>query len=274
MKGKCKGKAAKVPPAPTALPAASKTYEPTANDLAAVERLRERRKLKRAPRFEVTYVSGVANVSAANDGSIYEHAHLADMLATADTGFSAGILEQIANIARTGKELTARDLNLTLATVRAIDPRDSTEALLAIQMAAIHNATVVAARRLAHCETLPQQDSASNMLNKLARTFAAQIETLKRYRSSGEQSVKVTHHHVNVTAGQAVVGIAQRGGVAHETGSQSHAPEATRPGEAPGVPALLGHEQALGLPLPRTSSEWPTGVPNARGQGRGAEGTG
>ena len=45
MKGKRKAKVITASPAPPALPAASKSYEPTPNDLAAVERLRERRKL-------------------------------------------------------------------------------------------------------------------------------------------------------------------------------------------------------------------------------------
>jgi len=30
---------------------------------------------------------------------------------------------------------------------------------------------------------IPQQDSAKRAFNKLARTFAAQVETLKRYRA-------------------------------------------------------------------------------------------
>ena len=34
--------------------------------------------------------------------------------------------------------------------MRAIDPRDSTEALLVVQTGPIHNATMVAARRLTH----------------------------------------------------------------------------------------------------------------------------
>jgi hypothetical protein len=33
----------------------------------------------------------------------------------------------------------------------------------------------------------PQQDSAVRAFNKLARTFAAQVETLKRYLGGGEQ---------------------------------------------------------------------------------------
>jgi hypothetical protein len=35
---------------------------------------------------------------------------------------------------------------------------------------------------------IPQQDSAELAFNKLARTFAAQVETLKRYRGGGEQN--------------------------------------------------------------------------------------
>ena len=42
-----------------------------------------------------------------------------------------------------------------------------------------------------------QQDSAERAFNKLARTFAAQIETFKKYRTGGEQ--KVTVQHVTVS---------------------------------------------------------------------------
>jgi hypothetical protein len=46
---------------------------------------------------------------------------------------------------------------------------------------------VTFARRLADVETIAQQDSAKRALNKLARTFAMQMEALKRYRTGGEQ---------------------------------------------------------------------------------------
>jgi hypothetical protein len=72
-------------------------------------------------------------------------------------------------------------------------------------MVAIHMATMTFMRRLAHVETIPQQDSAERALNKLARTYAMQMETLKRYRTGGEQ--KVTVQHVSVSeGGQAIVG--------------------------------------------------------------------
>jgi hypothetical protein len=47
-------------------------------------------------------------------------------------------------------------------------------------------------------------------LNKLARTFAAQVEALKKYRSAGEQTIRVQHVTVN-DGGQAIVGNVSQG---------------------------------------------------------------
>ena len=81
--------------------------------------------------------------------------------------------------------------------------------MLAAQMAVIHTTTMTFARRLSHAETIIQQDSAEHALNKLARTFAMQMEALKRYRIDGEQ--KVTVHHVTVNeGGQAFVGTVEQ----------------------------------------------------------------
>ncbi len=153
---------------------ASKPYEATAHERAAVDRLRSRRNGKPpAPRFTVSHEGDTVTIEPDHVEPAYAHALLTDMIATGDTTFSVGLLDQIANVARSGKKLTSRDLNFALATVSAIEPRDPVESLLAAQMMAIHNATMVAARRLNHADTITQQDSASNMLNKLARTFAA-----------------------------------------------------------------------------------------------------
>jgi hypothetical protein len=89
--------------------------------------------------------------------------------------------------------------------IRAVEPRDEVEAMLAAQMAAIHMATMTFARRLNHVDNIAQQDSAERAFNKLARTFAVQMEALKRYRTGGEQRVTVQHVTVN-EGGQAIVG--------------------------------------------------------------------
>lgn len=246
-------------------------YEPTAHEKAALERLRERRKRSPpTPRFKVAYDGPHAKIDADHADTTYCHVLAADLFATGDATLSAGLLEQMANVARSGKQLTARELNFALAVVHAIDPRDPTEALLAAQMMAIHNATMAAARRLAHTETITQQDSASNMLNKLARTFAAQLEALKRYRSNGEQVVKV--QHVQVTANQAVVGINQGGGAPQKTEDQPHEPgTAGTPtlSDAPSSP-LLSHQQTHSMPMPGAGCEGLESVPVPRSKRRSA----
>jgi hypothetical protein len=100
----------------------------------------------------------------------------------------------------------------------------------------------------------------SNLLIKLARTFAMQLETLKRQRSTGEQIVKVQHAVVN-DGGQAIVGtVRQGGGEAEEIVDQSHEPSvsttecAAVPGQVEAVKAALqgtGGTRKKGMPLPR-----------------------
>jgi hypothetical protein len=151
-----------------------------------------------------------------------------------------------------------------LSVIKGIEPRDQVEAMLASQMAAVQMALMTFARRMAHVETIPQQDSASNAFNKLARTFAAQVEALKRYRSGGEQKMTVQHVHGG-EGGQAIVGnvsaSAPGGGAIEKTKEQPHAL-----GYAPGVemPRQIEEERAPVLRALR--------LPDARGRWRGSQG--
>jgi hypothetical protein len=130
---------------------------------------------------------------------------LKEALGTVSLDFMNGLLSQLANAGSRGRQVDEAALNFMLSVVTGIKPKDQLEAMLAAQMAAIHTATMTFARRLVNFETIEQQDSAERALNKLARTYAIQMEALKRYRTGGEQ--KVTVHHVSVNeGGQAIVG--------------------------------------------------------------------
>ena len=62
---------------------------------------------------------------------------------------------------------------------------------------------------------IEQEDSAEGPLNRPARTYAKQIEALRKYRTGGEQ--KVTVEHVNISAGgQAIIGNVETGGRGYE----------------------------------------------------------
>ena len=125
-------------------------------------------------------------------------------LGTTDFDFYSGLIRQLLNASKE-KEVSEAETNFMLSVIKGIEPRDQVEAMLCAQMAAVHRALMTFARRLAHVETITQQDSASNAFNKLTRTFAAQMEALKRYRNGGEQKVTVQHVHI-ADGGQAIVG--------------------------------------------------------------------
>ena len=136
---------------------------------------------------------------------------LMETLGSADANFQNGMIFQLANAGSNSGALDERSLNFMLSMVNGVKPQDEVEAMLAAQMAAVHNATMSSARRLNQADNIMQADSAERALNKLARTFTTQIEALKRYRTGGEQ--KVTVQHVNVhEGGQAIVGNVQGGG--------------------------------------------------------------
>lgn len=102
--------------------------------------------------------------------------------------------------------------NAALAHIENIAPKDSLEAMLAVQMLGTHNAAVEMLRR----SLLPQQtfegaEAGINRAAKLMRIFAAQMEALDRHRGKGSEQ-KVVVQHVNVSeGGQAIVGNVTKG---------------------------------------------------------------
>ena len=128
---------------------------------------------------------------------------------------SDGLLSQLACLGSHKKRVDQDATNFALGFVDSMQPRDAAEALLMTQMATVHMATMMLARRLNHVESIPQQDAAERALNKLARSYAVQMDTLKRYRSKGQQVVRVERVTVENGA-QAVVGNVTHGGRADD----------------------------------------------------------
>ena len=135
--------------------------------------------------------------------------------ATPNRAVISELLGQIAVLGSHGKRIDEGASNFALGFVDSMKPRDAAETLILAQMAVIHQATMMMARRLNHVDNIPQQDSAERALNKLTRSFTAQMDTLKRYRSKGQQTVRVERVTVQ-EGGQAIVGNVERGGRGHE----------------------------------------------------------
>jgi hypothetical protein len=172
-------------------------YKVTSAELAAIKKYLARLEAKPSARFRASKHENNWQIGFDHPNQLVGRALVMDALASADEDFLNGMMYQLANASAQGQNIDERGLNFMLSVIKGIEPRDQLEAMLAAQMAAVHVATMIFAHELA-----PVNISA---FNKLTRTFAMQMEALKRYRSGAEQ--KVTLQHVSVAeGGQAIVG--------------------------------------------------------------------
>jgi hypothetical protein len=193
--------------------------EPTAKELAAINQFVTR--TRSAPNVKLKVSDGDARkIEIEYDDKEFGLVLLMDAIGTADVDFYNGLISQLCRVNSKGGELDKRGLDFMLAVIKDVKPRDQLEALHAAQMASIHLAAMTMAHRLAISETILEQDSAERAFNKLTRTFACQMETLKRYRTNGPHTVQ----NVSVAdGGQAVVA------------NVTHSPSETKHSEAVGA---------------------------------------
>jgi hypothetical protein len=187
-------------------------YEPTEQERAALQTYRERNQ-GRATRIDVKVVEvGKGAVTLATDHPDRKigAAQLCNSVGSGSNAFTQSLVESLAQATAKGGNLQEGPLNNALAMVQGLQPQDEAEAMLAAQMAMVHQAAMHSARRLQHCDTLQQLEAHDRCLNRLTRTYAAQMDALKRYRSGGQQRMTVEHVHVH-EGGQAIVGTVNHG---------------------------------------------------------------
>ena len=180
-------------------------HKATPSELAALEAYRARSKAaKLAPRIKVSKREKIAEVSLDHPDQALGHVLLAESLGIADWDFVTGLLRQLGNAGTQGGEVVEEAVNFMLSVVQGMEPKDHLEVMLIAQMTAVHMAAMNLAPQLNNANTLQHQDSAARTFTQLLRTFASQMETLKRYRTGGQQKVTVEHVTVN-EGGQAIV---------------------------------------------------------------------
>lgn len=240
---------------------------------AAFELLKKRRNCP-SSRLKVTNSSpGEFGVSLVHEDSTIAEVLLMHSFGSANPCFVNAMMSQLGNLAVKDGRVDCVQLEKLLATAQAISPKDEIEAMLAVQMAAIHQATLDAAKYLRNSTTAPADAQFSNSLNKLSRTFATQVETLKKYRSTGEQSIKVQHVTV-ADGGQAIVGNVQTGGRG-DINKMEHQPHGLEETSAASLAyasgaEMFGNVEALRPALQGAGSQRLESVPLSRSQGRSA----
>ena len=246
-----------------ATPVQDERPEPTALERTEVQACTEREKGRRpAPRFTVKQQKKDNQVQVAPANVHPEVASFRVMNAFGITSADLAncLVNQIFNTThlRPSDEPVSMDnVNAALAAVTGIAPRDEAEAMLVAQMVSVH---WLAMDLLRKANDRAQRTDAGPLAVKLLRTFPAQLEALKRYRSAGEQRVVV--QHVNVTAEQAAVQVT--GGAAPEPGGRGAALKPEEQPHAPAEPAPLAYEPGTPLQCPDPAGD---AVPVARREG-------
>ncbi|MHC4154594.1 MAG: hypothetical protein ACYSW0_04650 [Planctomycetota bacterium] len=142
-----------------------------------------------------------------------------EALGTADSDLQAHLLEQILQTFKgtvsedsQDKEASAIALNRTMAILSGIQPQDELEAMLAAQMIGVHNMAMETLKRaMLKDQTFEGKQVNVNQATKMLRTYIAQMEAIKKYRTGGQQKMVIEHVHVN-EGGQAIVGTVNQGG--------------------------------------------------------------
>ena len=199
-------------------------YQPTAREQAVLDKYKAQTAAENTPRIKVSHDKKGTAISLDHPDELIGPVLLAEALGTVDGDFVTGLLTQLSNATSQDQRPNETAINFLLSVIKGAKPKDQFEAMLAAQMAAVHTATMRFTRQLANAETIAQQDSAERALNKLARTFAMQMEALKRYRTGGEQKVTVQHVSVN-EGGQAIVGNVNQAA----SGTAAQKPDTTTP---------------------------------------------
>jgi hypothetical protein len=165
-----------------------------------------------------------------------------DAFATGYCYFSDAMMRHLREICRDPNtlELDPARLAEAVAIIQGIAPQSEAEAMLAVQMVAIQNATMMAAGQLATAQFREHHHWAASSLSKCARTFAMQMEALKNFRLNGTQHIHVYHHRPEAPASP--------GGI--ENGSQCYEPG--RPNERSSK--VLSEVKAIAAGLPRPSN--------------------
>jgi hypothetical protein len=145
-------------------------------------------------------------------------ARLAATFGGCDVHGQLHLLDQLARVFWQGEP--HNNANAAVALVQDIAPRTGTEAMLAVQMVAVHNTALEQLRRA----MLPDQpsvivDSTANRATRLLRLFADQVAALQKLRGPGSNAPQTVNvRFVQVEAGgQAIVGAVAAAPQAHDS---------------------------------------------------------
>lgn len=197
-------------------------------------------------------------------------ARVNDAVGGASTAFGQTQLRHLSHVALANPATAQSATNSMLAAVEAVRPDNEVEGMLAVQMAATHQAAMASLGKAVQAGVPEVAEAMGNLANKLMRTYTMQVEALAKLRRGGEQTVRVEHVHV-YDGGQAIVGSVLGAPAAtwgdQKSGRQPHALVGTATLALPSGAAVLC-EDAGRNGMPVAGREGEGSLPDARRQSR------
>ena len=194
---------------------AKKEY--THEEKARLAKYKERKERRPVKLKAVESDSGKPTITQQDPDDPLAAVKISEALGTADADLQGHLLMQVVNTFRevsadgAGTEAQAAAANKVIPILSGIQPQDEIEAMLAVQMIGVHNMAMDYIGKATRTERVDFMSTYMNGAAKSLRTFVAQMEALKKYRSGGQQRIVV--EHVNVSeGGQAIVGVVNQGG--------------------------------------------------------------
>jgi len=238
---------------------APEAYAPTPREAAALARVKDRQeKRRRFPELKSSFnADGVAQIASDHPDETTALALQIDALGLGSHHEFTSILKGVFNFTPKGNAINAENATEALSLIVGLEPRNTTEALLATQMAAVHLASMDAARRLSRTASTAEAIAVNTKaMNNLARTFAVQAETMKKLKGGGPQRVVVEHKHYHLHQTPETTG--EGGGVQTETEQLPHVRE------LPQREAMLGYLETVGGAMQGAGSDGVERVPLPR----------
>jgi hypothetical protein len=197
--------------------------EYTDEEKASIAKYHELAKSKPVKFKEVKGESGKISIDFEYPDGQLRKVKLSEAFGTADSDLQGHFLEQMAEVFKgtvssEGQDNTAivTATNRAMAILNGIQPQNEIEAMLVVQMIGVHNmAMATLGRAMLKNQTFAGRQANADQATKMLRTFAVQIEALKKYRTGGQQKMIVEHVNVN-EGGQAIVGTVNQGGGKNE----------------------------------------------------------
>jgi len=179
------------------------TKEPNEEVIEIARKVSERKEC--APNVSIEMGDNGATLTIGEASEPHERLKLMAALGTYDIEFLSPFLAQLGNATAVRGETQEASLQFVVSFIKSIAPENEVEALLAAQMATVHICAMNASQRYLYATSLDAKDSSERALTKLTRTYATQMETLKKYRAKAQQTVRVERVNVE-SGGQAIVG--------------------------------------------------------------------